>query len=112
MAVKRYRRKPLNVGNEDQHAALYTPGESLADLRTVAMMCHAEITEVTMPGGTRVLLARWLDIPDEHPARNAWVTVEAGRYLAYSGGTGFLYETDDGDWRQWYDLVSEGGVQP
>lgn len=30
---------------------------------------------------------------------------------AYSSGNDFLYDTTDGDWRQFYDLVAEAGHQ-
>jgi hypothetical protein len=110
VTVQRYRRKPIPGGNEDQFAARYEPAKPLDDLRAVARMAgdEAEVTEVTFPSGKRVLLAWFLRYPDEHPAEPAYVTVEAGNYLAFSSGTYSLYESDDANWRQFYDLAPDG----
>lgn len=109
VAVRRYRRKPQPEGRFTQHAARYQPGEPLGDLYAVARMAdaRAELAEVTFLSRT-VLLVRWLEIPDDHPSRNEYRTVEAGKYLAYDSGEGFLYVTDEEDLRHFYDVVPEG----
>jgi hypothetical protein len=108
MSVERYRKKPKSGGDDDQFAARYEPGQPLGDLRAVAQMASSdgEVAEVTMPSGQTVLLVRWTSYPDDHPSRTQWQVVESGQWLAYSGAAdGFLYDTTDGDWRQWYERV-------
>lgn len=109
MTVQRYRRKPVPGGNEDQFAARYEPAQPLDDLRAVARMAYdlAEVTEVTFPSGKRVLLAWFMRYDDHHPAKQDYATVEAGNYLAFSSGHYSLYESDEAEWRQFYDLVTE-----
>jgi hypothetical protein len=109
VTVQRYRRKPRQEDREDQFAARYEPAQPLDDLRAVARMAggEAEVTEVTFPSGKRVLLAWFMRYDDHHPAKPDYATVEAGNYLAFSPGTYSLYESDDGDWRQFYDLVTD-----
>jgi len=111
MSVQRYRRKPRQEDREDQFAARYEPGQSFDDLRAVARMAgdEAEVTEVVFPSGKRVLLAWFMRYDDHHPAKPGYATVEAGNYLAYSPGGDSLYESDDADLRQFYDLVPAGG---
>jgi hypothetical protein len=108
MSVQRYQQKP-QVGQEVQVAARYEPGQPLDDLRAVAVMAdgNAELAEVRFCN-TTILLVRWKRIPDDHPAEIEYETVEPGRFLAYSYSGDFLYEADEGNWRQFYDLVSDG----
>ena len=40
-----------------------------------------------------------------------YVAVEAGKYLAYDPGEGFLYASAETNWRQFYDLVPDGEQQ-
>jgi hypothetical protein len=110
MTVQRYRRKPKQENNEDQFAARYEPGKPLADLAAVARLAgpEAEVIEVVFPSGKRVLLAWFLRYADLEPPEPGYATVEAGKYLAYSPGTGYLYESDEGNWGQFYDLVPDG----
>jgi hypothetical protein len=112
VTVQRYRRKPRQEDREDQFAARYEPAEPLDDLRAVARMAgdEAEVTEVVFPSGKRVLLAWFMRYDDHHPAKPDYETVEAGNYLAFSSGTYSLYESDEADWRQFYDLVPDGGT--
>jgi hypothetical protein len=109
MTVQRYRRKPVREVSEEQCAAQYTPTLMLDDLRAVARMAYdlAEVTEVAFPSGKRVLLAWFMRYDDHHPARPDYVTVEAGNYLAFSPGGESLYESDDANWAQFYDLATE-----
>lgn len=107
MSVQRYRRKPRQEDREDQFAARYEPGKPLDDLRAVARMAgdEAEVIEVAFPSGKRVLLAWFMRYDDHHPCKVDYATVEAGNYLAFSSGGYSLYESDDADWRQFYDLM-------
>ena len=109
MSIHRYRRKPKpDIREDEQVAARYEPGTPLDDLLAVARMADGELAEVTFPSGP-VLLARFERFYDEHPSEIEYVAVEPGKYLAYSPGEGFLYDTDEADWRQFYDLVPDGG---
>jgi len=110
MGVERFRRKPKADDREVQHAARYAPGEPLDDLLKVARMADtaAELAEVRFPGGRQVLLVAWEKVPDDHPARIEYVTVDAGDWLAYSPGNDFLYDSDDADWQQFYDPAPKG----
>jgi hypothetical protein len=103
MSIQRYRRKPERASREDQVAARYEPGGPLDDLLTVARMAdrHAELAEAAFPSGA-VLVVRYERFHDD---QIEYETVEPGKYLACSSGEGFLYDSDDADWRQFYDLV-------
>ena len=108
MSVQRYRRKPKDEDREDQFAARYEPGHPLDDLMEVARKAdfRAEVAEAVFSYGP-VLVVRWEHFPDGHPPQINYETVEPGRYLAYSPGRDFLYDTDEADWRQFYDLVPD-----
>jgi hypothetical protein len=112
VTIDRYRRKPKMVDREDQVATRYEPGGSLDDLLAVARMADrcAEMAEVMFPSYGPVLLVRWTRVPDDRPSEPEYEHVEAGHYLVYSPGGGFLYESDDADWRQFYDLVGGGSA--
>jgi hypothetical protein len=107
VTVQRYRRKPVREVREEQCAARYNPGLLLDDLRAVAREADGELAEAAFPSG-HVLVARFTRTYDDHPPRIEYVTVEAGHYLAYDPAEGFLYEADEADWRQFYDLVPDG----
>jgi len=111
MTVQRFRRKPRQEDREDQFAARYEPGANLIDLMTVAGMAdsRAELAEVTFSSG-RVLVVRYERFHDDHPSETEYETVESGHYLAFSSGGYSLYESDDADWRQFYDLVPDSEV--
>ena len=108
MSVQRYRRKPERNDRGDQFAARFDPDQPLDDLREVACMADrcAELATAMFPSGP-LLVVRWTRVPDYHPAEVEYVTVEPGQFLAYSTGSDFLYDSDEADWRQFYDLVSE-----
>jgi hypothetical protein len=108
VSVQRYRPKPERTTGEDQFAARYEPGRPLDDLIAVARMADdkAELAEVTFPSGP-VLAVRWTRIPDDHPSEVDYEMIEPGKYLAYSTGNDFLYDSTDTNWRQFYDLVAE-----
>jgi hypothetical protein len=111
MSVLRYQRK-REEDRGDQFAARYEPGKPLDDLTAVARMCWdlAEVREVVFQSGKRVLLLAWfMRYDDHHPAEPAYVTVEAGNYLVFSPGGYSLYESDDANWGQFYDLVPGEG---
>ena len=106
MSVQRYRRNPIPAGSEELLAARYEPGQSLDDLRAVALMSgdEAEVIEAVFPSGKRVALAWFMRYPGGQ-AEPATVTVEPGGYLAYSSRNYSLYATDDANLRQFYDLA-------
>jgi hypothetical protein len=106
VGVQQFRRKPTKADREDQVAARYIPGEPLTDLLSVARMAHlsAELAEVEFKSGT-VLLVRYLDVPDDHPAEWKFEVVQAGDWLAYSPGNDMLYDSDEAEWAQFYDEV-------
>jgi hypothetical protein len=111
MGVERFRRKPKADDREVQHAARYTPGEPLDDLLKVARMADtaAELAEVQFPGGRQVLLVAWTRWRDDGPPRVEYETVDAGDWLAYSPGSDFLYDSDDANWRQFYEPAKGKG---
>lgn len=110
MAVVTFRRKPTPGDNETQTAARYQPGQPLDDLAHVAHMADgyradAELVEVPLPSGP-ILLVRYQRMNDEHPSEIDYEVVEPGQWLAWSPEHGFLYTTDDANWRQFYDQVT------
>ncbi len=109
MSIQRYRPKPKQDDREVQVAARYEPGAPLDDLLAVARMAdrRAELAEVRFPDRT-VLLVRYERSYDDGPPKTEYETIEAGKYLAYSPGNDFLYDTDEAGWRQFYDLVPDG----
>jgi len=106
MGVLHYNRKPT-TSSETITVAKYEPGQPLAALAEVARMAYtgSELAEVTFPSGP-VLVVRWMDIPDDHPSTVKYETVEPGDYLAYSAGSGFLYDTDDADLQAFYEQAA------
>ena len=112
MSIQRYRRKPEQASLDDQVTARYEPGTPLDDLLAVARMADGELAEVMFPSYGPVLLVRFRRFYDEHPSEIEYLAVEAGKYLAYSPGEGFLYDNDDADWRQFYDLITGPGSGP
>ena len=108
MTIQRYRRKPEQGDRDEQAAARYLPGMPLDDLLAVARMADGELAEVMFPSYGPVMLARYRRHYGEHPSRIEYLAVEAGKYLAYDPGEDFLYEADEANWRQWYDLVPDG----
>jgi hypothetical protein len=113
VTVQRYRRKPVREVREEQYAARYEPGKPLSDLEAVARMADrkAELAEAVLPSGP-VLVVRYERFHDDHPSKIEYEVIEPGHYLAYSPGNDFLYDTDEGEWRQFYDLVTgEGGAR-
>lgn len=108
--ITRFRRKPDPKAHDDQLAARYTPGDPeafMACLRVAQMADGAsQLAEVEFADG-QVLLVRYRRFYDYHPSEIDYQAVEPGQWLAYSGGEGFLYDTDDGDWKQFYDVVDQ-----
>jgi hypothetical protein len=110
MSIERYRRKPkLDSDREDQFAARYLPGAPLDDLIAVARMADGELAEVMFPSYGPVLVVRYRRYDDDHQARTEYETVEGGDWLVYSPDGDFLYDSDEADWRQFYDRVPDGG---
>jgi hypothetical protein len=105
--VVSFRRKPERSHNDDQLAARYTPGSPLGGLLKVARESYlgdAQLAVAKFASGP-VLVVRYTETFDDHPAKTAYVTVEPGHWLAYSPDSGFLYEATDANWQQWYDRV-------
>jgi len=107
---ERYRRKPdPRVGREDQLAVRFTSEESLDDLRALAQeasFSDAGLAVVKFPTVT-VLLVRWFRVNDDRPGDWEYLTVDLGSWLVYNPGYGSLYESDEANWRQFYDRVPE-----
>lgn len=88
----------------EQVAARYAPGEPLDDLRAVAAREGGTVYEVPF-GRSRILIAVWEDYSDSGSYSIRSEVVPAGHWLAHSGS--FLYESSDGNWREFYDEVTE-----
>jgi hypothetical protein len=116
MTVQRYRRKPVQeTGREDQFAARYEPRKPLDDLRSVARMAdsNAMLAEVVYQSGGMFrnlagtyLIVVYARVPEERAAELDTVLVKPGDYLAYSSGNDSLYESDEAQWRHFYDQVT------
>lgn len=111
--VLRYRRKPRKRADEDGLTVTrYEPGKPLDRLAHVAQMSssRAELAEVPLPSGT-VLLVRHTTWHADEPSTD-WEVIEAGDYLAYSHTNDSLFDTDEADLRQFYDLAEEKSPEP
>ena len=91
MAVTQFVDRPRRRGVS--YAAQYVAGASLDDLREVARKLDrdAEVAEVPQLG---VLVVRYLNVPDNHPAHTDFEVVPDGHYLVYSRAFDLLYESD------------------
>jgi hypothetical protein len=103
----RFRRKLDQRERQDQLAVRYEPGQHLGDLLKLAREADsdAELDVATFFTG-KVLVVRWERVSD---AGNTieYLVVESGHWLAFDPGEGFLYESTDGNWSQWYEQVSQ-----
>ena len=106
--LTRFRLRPREPRkSEEQLAVRYEPGQPLGDLLKLAReagLDDAQIAEAHLPSGS-VLVVRWLRI-SESGNRTEYLVVKANDWLAYDPGEGFLYDSDDKDWAQWYDRVT------
>ena len=104
MAVKRFRRKPQKTRERGLAAAQYVAGGPLDDLRIVAEMAGsgAAVAECALPDET-VLVARWVDIPDDHPSQVRYEVVRDGDWLCYSETYGSLNDDTTRGIEQFYD---------
>lgn len=101
--IQHYRRKPTPAQAHDIRVARYQPGQPLDDLLAVARMEDqgAQLAEVRF-GDLAVLVVRYTRDTDHGPSEPEYEHVKAGDYLGYRE---FLFDTDDADLRQWYDLA-------
>lgn len=106
--VVRWRRKPDQPESEPNVAVRWEPGVTqLADVLEVARLADHKAQVVVAAFGTGpVLVVRYTKIWDEYPASAEYETIEPGQWLAYSHEHGFLYDSNDADWAQFYDRVS------
>jgi hypothetical protein len=106
--VKRFRRKPMKAdADTGLIVAQYVPGRALDDLRAVA--AHAfqgEVAECLLPSGP-VLVARYTDVPDDHPAQSAYAEVAPGEWLYYSETYELLGNDTTQGIAQFYDEVPD-----
>jgi uncharacterized protein YndB with AHSA1/START domain len=85
--------------------AEYQPGQPLDDLAAVARLARGEVAECDLPTAGRVLVARWVDYPDEHPAQVQYTVVDRGEFLVYSERYDGLSTDDAGGLAHWYEPV-------
>jgi hypothetical protein len=104
--IVRFRSKPKP--DRGVIAAKYTAGGSLDGVRRLAAMAHlGEATECALPSGETVLLARYRDVPDNHPSRWAYTIVHSGNWLYYSEDYDSLGEDTSGSLAHWYEPEPE-----
>lgn len=89
----RYQRRPRREPGSSYAARFTAPGRSLDDLYEVARVKDpaAALGEQADLG---VLVVRYLDVPDDHPARLRYEVVPEGSYLVYSDEYHLLYSDD------------------
>lgn len=109
MTARRFRRKPADRPERDLVVAQFFAGQPLADLAEVALLAGSGsvVAECVLPDET-VLVARWLDIPDDHPAEQQYVIVRDGNWLYYSETYDHLGEDTTRGIEQFYAPVPEG----
>jgi hypothetical protein len=85
MTVRRFRRKPEKTQERGLVAAQYDAGGPLDDLLAVARMAGrgSAVAECALPDET-VLVARWVDAPDNHLSQVRYEVVKDGDWLYYS----------------------------
>lgn len=92
MSARRYvegRPRPERVS----YAAQYRKGEPLNDLREVVAK-YDRGGDVAEQAALGVLVVRYLNVPDNHPARVEYEVVPDGHFLAYSETFDLLYVDD------------------
>src|SRR5688500_17623895 len=91
MALMQFVGRPREPGIS--YAAQYVSGGPFGDLLEVARKVDhdAALAEVPALG---VLLVRYLNVPDDHPARTDYVVVPDNHYLVYSEPFHLIYESD------------------
>ena len=109
MTIRRFRRKPAARPERGLVAVQYHAGALTAGLKTVAAAAYqGVVAECVLPDET-VLVARWLDIPDDHPARHRYEIVHDGNWLYYSETYNHLGEDTTRGLGQFYEPVSHDG---
>lgn len=81
--MKRYIDRPREQPSSSSYAAEYVLGEPLDDLWAVARMMDLSAQLAEVPD-LEVLVVRYLEVPDDHPARVEYEVVESGSMLVYS----------------------------
>jgi hypothetical protein len=83
--VQRFRRKPQKTQDRGLAAAQYAAGGPLGDLQAVAAMTGdgSAVAECALPDET-VLVARWVEHPDDRPPAVRFEVVKDGDWLYYS----------------------------
>lgn len=103
---QRYRRKPETKARETICVAEYQPGQPLDDLAAVAALAHGEVAECELPQAGLVLVARWVDYPDDHPATVRYEVVDRGEFLVFSEQYDNLTNDDAAGLAHWYEPVT------
>jgi hypothetical protein len=106
--MARYRRKTTPPASETIDVAEYQPGQPLDDLAAVAARASGQVAECELPTAGRVLVARWVDYPDDHPATVQYEVVNRGEYLVFSERYDSLSTEDAAGLAHWYEPVKEG----
>jgi len=104
--VKRFRRKPEKTQERGLAAAQYVAGGPLDDLLAVAKMAGrgSVVAECALPDET-VLVARWVDVPDDRPSEVQYEVVRDGDWLYYSETYDRLGDDTTRGIEQFYDPV-------
>ena len=105
--MARYRRKPAPPVLDVLDAAEYKPGRPLGELAAVARLARGEVAECDLPQAGRVLVARWVDYPDNHPPAVQYTVVDPGDFLIYSEKYDNLSSDDARGLDHWYEPVPE-----
>lgn len=102
--IRRYRRKPRPVYEEEASVVKYEPGQPLDALIKVARMYDddAELAEAVLPSGP-VLLVRYTNMEGDRSFRD-WKVIEPGGYLAFGN---CLFDTTEDQLQYWYELVTQ-----
>jgi hypothetical protein len=108
--MARYRRKPEPAVRDSIDAAEYQPGQPLDELAAVARLARGEVAECQLPTAGMVLVARWVDYPDDHPATVRYEVVDQGEFLTYSEKYDSLGTDDAGSLAHWYEPAPEAGA--
>jgi hypothetical protein len=106
--VQRYRRKPEARTQATVDVAEYQPGQPLDDLAAVAALARGEVAECELPQAGLVLVARWVDYPDDHGAQVRYEVVDRGEFLVFSPEYDNLSSSGAGELAHWYEPVPEG----
>lgn len=105
--MARYRRKPSPDTRDTIEVAEYQPGLPLDKLAAVAARATGEVAECELPTAGLVLVARWVDYPDDNPPAVQYEVVEQGDYLIFSEEYDTLSSEDAAGLAHWYEPVPD-----